>query len=266
MEITEAITSKRFLVRLSYLGFRYHGLQKQLQFMTIEERVEIELKKYFGDKALRIRFSSRTDSLVSARGIYLLIMFQDHEEELKDVAHSLDQLPNDIKVLDIKAVDNYYVLDHNIVEEEYHYYFTFKQDNFDPFSAPFFSNIKENLNIELMKEAAALFVGQHYFKNFSFRITPDSVLKRQILSAEITENKSISGTFMPEISYVFKVRSQGFLRGQVRAMMGALFLVGRNEMSLNDLKNLLSDSEGRNPQWRMPAAGLVLYNTVLKPL
>lgn len=264
MENQETVLSKRFLVRLSFLGFRYHGLQKQMQFMTIEERVEIELKKYFGEKAFRIRFSSRTDSLVSARGIYLLIMFQDLEEELKDVEHSLNQLPNDIKVHSVKPVDNYYVLDHNIKEKEYHYYFTFNQEHFDPFSAPFFSNIKEDLNIEMMKKAANLFIGEHYFKNFSFRITPDSIIKRTITSAEIIENTTIVGSFLPATSFVFKVKSSGFLRGQIRAMMGALFLVGRGELSLEDLKGLLSDSEGLKPQWRMPAAGLVLFETILK--
>jgi tRNA pseudouridine38-40 synthase len=55
-------------------------------------------------------------------------------------------------------------------------------------------------------------------------------------------------SFFPKVSYVLKVRGKGFLRYQIRLMMGALVCLGRSEISLENFKQLLeTDLDGFVP-------------------
>ncbi|MBY0414923.1 MAG: hypothetical protein K2Q18_12200, partial [Bdellovibrionales bacterium] len=63
------MNSKRFLIKLSYLGFRFHGVQKQSNapnLLSVQGRLEKSLGQYFSTDSFSTRFSSRTDAMVSA--------------------------------------------------------------------------------------------------------------------------------------------------------------------------------------------------------
>ena len=63
----------------------------------------------------------------------------------------------------------------------------------------------------------------------------------------------------PANSYVFKVRSKGFLRYQVRLMVAALLAVGKGDWSLEDVKNSLVNFEGAQINRIAPSSGLILH-------
>ncbi len=257
------MNSKRFLIQLRYLGFRYHGVQKQPGLQSVQGRVEETLKKSLKEMPLQTRFSSRTDALVSSLESYCLLMCEK-EAALEMIEHALAKLPPDIEVLSVKKVADDYILLKHSGEKEYHYYFCFNQKNFHPFSSAFMTHIREELDIELMKKGAALFSGEHDFKNYAHKLKDSVDSRRKIVSSTLERNEVLVASFFPVPSYVFKVRGAGFMRGQVRAMMGALFRLGKGELTLPELKRSLEQEDATFVKWLAPSSGLILQSTEIK--
>ena len=212
--------SKRFLVNIQYLGFRFHGVQKLPGLPNVQERIESTLSKTFSNSQFKTRFSSRTDAMVSALDSYALLMFVD-EVELTFVEDSLKKLPPDIKMLEIKPVEDNFTILKSVKNKTYRYYFSFNTES-HPFCAPFMTIINEDLDIELMKKGCKLFIGEHNYEHYVYKPKAGTTFNREIYSADIFENIDLSANFFPDQSWYFEVKSNGFMRGQVRLMMGAL--------------------------------------------
>ena len=110
-----------------------------------------------------------------------------------------------------------------------------------------------------MKEAAVVFEGVHNFKRYACKPTVDSNLEREIISSTIEKNTLLTSNFNPESAYVFKVRSKGFLRYQVRLMMAALISVGKSEWTIEDLRNSLINFNETPMKNNAPSSGLILH-------
>lgn len=199
--------------------------------------------------------------MVSARDA-ALELFLDHEP-LKDLPGFLKDfnlnLPQDIRAVEIIEVDaNFNIIQHPKVKE-YLYLFSFGQKS-HPFAAPFLATFPENLDIALMKKGAKLFEGTHNFRNYCTKPTAGTKVEREVLFCEVTENTEITASFFPENSYAMTVRGSGFLRNQVRLMMGALVQLGRGEYSLEDIQNSLKKDNEMIMNYIAPGSGLILNN------
>ena len=172
-----------------------------------------------------------------------------------------NNLPSDIRVKSIVEVDSDFNIIQNSKFKEYHYYFS-SGDKSHPFNAPLVRDFGKSLDIPLMKEAAQCFLGTHNFKRYASNPKANTVFEREIITSEIILNDKITGSFLPEKSYVFKVKSKGFLRYQVRLMFGAIVNVGRGEFSLNDIRESLENFNGRQIKHIAPSSGLVLNKVV----
>jgi tRNA pseudouridine38-40 synthase len=133
-----------------------------------------------------------------------------------------------------------------------------------PFCAPFMVNLQEDLNIELMKKGATLFEGTHDFYSFAFRPNPETQTEGSIDVCELTENSIYSGNFFPETSYVLKVVGEGFKRQQIRLMMGALIDLGRQDIDLKQLENIIDGRNRIKLEHIAQASGLILNSVELK--
>ena len=65
-------------------------------------------------------------------------------------------------------------------------------------------------------------------------------------------------------SYFFKVTSNRFLRGMVRAIMGTLFEVNENKIELELLDNIIIKKERKLAGPSVPARGLYLNKVLYK--
>ena len=118
------------------------------------------------------------------------------------------------------------------------------------------------LDIEEMKKGALLFSGTHYFGLYCTKPSKETVLTRTIDSCEIAENNILIANFFPEETFVLKVCGKGFLRYQIRLMMGVLVELGRRNISLDDIKeSLIEKTESKDALANIaPGSGLHLYN------
>jgi len=138
--------------------------------------------------------------------------------------------------------------------------FSFGQKN-HPFTASIMESFTFDLDIELMKEGAKLFLGKHNFRKYCTKPSEKTIFRREILVSEIVENDIFTASFFPEKSYIYKVSSEGFMRNQVRLMMGQLFELGRGNITIEDLKNSLAEDITKGHfNYIASASGLTLYN------
>lgn len=251
----------RFLVEISYLGFRYHGVQIQPGYLTVAYRFEELLNAHFPEQ-YHYRFSSRTDAMVSSEQSYLLLMFSV-DVSLEDVFNVFKKLPTDIQIKSIKKKSSDYILGNDVLEKEYSYYFHFGAEKLNAFLAPFICHIDDELNISQMQLMAQMFEGTHDFRALSFKPTEEQKTIRQISHSKIVQVNDIFG-YPVENVWEFQVRGQGFLRGQVRMMMGALVSAGQNKLNSQVLKDLLKGNPTEYYAWRVPGVGLTLKRTLLK--
>lgn len=249
-----------YLVKIQFLGFRFHGWQKQLKTKTVHDMIDKTLSFVF-DSTQRYKTlgAGRTDAKVSA-SMYGFQLFSDFEVDTKEFLKVFNvNTTADIKALSIQKVASSFNIIQSTKIKEYHYYFSFGEKQ-HPFSAPFLVGIYESLDIELMKKGANLFEGEHYFHKYCTKPTENTIFKRIIDSCEIVENTILQANFFPTKSYVLKVKGKGFLRYQIRLMMGALFELGRRNVDLEFIEQSLQETNDRKFLREIaPASGLQLY-------
>lgn len=246
-----------YLVKFQYLGFRYHGWQVQPDVKTVQKMIEKTIRFVLKHEDFKVLGASRTDMMVSANQSAFELFLKEHWEvdPLKEKLNK--SLPNDIAVLNIEEVDEKFNIIQGAKEKEYHYLFSYGE-KIHPFCAPFMLGVHDDLDIEKMKLGAKLFEGVHNFQRYSFRPTGKTNFVREIYSCEIVENTVLKANFFPEKSFLLKVRGSGFMRYQIRLMMGVLFQLGKSEVDLDFIEDTLKNPSPQTLQEIAPASGLCL--------
>lgn len=248
-----------YLVRIQYLGFRYSGWQIQPGQRTIEGMLSKTLKFVLPNEPFRILGSGRTDAKVSA----LVMAFELFlENPVKDTTMFLAlfnrNLPPDIRAMSIDPISRKFNIIKDVKTKEYIYLFSCGEKN-HPFCAPFLASIQERLDIETMKKAARLFEGNYNFSNYTVKKKGDSDTKRTIRVCELKENKVLTANFFPQTSYALHVEGAGFVRYQIRMIMGALIQLGKGELALDDIEAFLKDYSDKRQTYIAPGSGLLLH-------
>lgn len=252
-----------FLIEVQYLGFRYHGWQRQPGVKTIQEMIERTLKFILEDKPFKILGASRTDAMVSATQAAFELFLQEPEDDRQLLIDLNENLPADIRVMSIKRVDEHFNIIQHAKEKEYLYLFSHGEKN-HPFAAPYLTTIHADLDIELMKEGAGLFEGKHNFKMYCYKPKKDTQYERELLLSEIVENTLWKANFFPEQSFIYRVRGMGFMRNQIRLMMGKLFRLGKHEIGLSDIVESLKNPSDSPEYYIAPASGLMLHQMTFR--
>lgn len=250
-----------YIIRLQFLGFRFHGWQKQVDQKTLQGHVEKTLRFVLGSDNSKVLGSGRTDARVSANDFPMELFAKEKITDLNQFLIDFNlNLPNDIKALSIIETDEKFNIINNSKIKEYVYFFSFGTKN-HPFAAPILTCFYQELDLELMKKGAALFQGHHWFKHYCTKPTELGNYNREIIVSEIVENDIYTANFFPKKSYIYRIKSRGFLRNQVRLIMGTLFRLGQGQVDLEFIKkSLIEHSIERPLPFVAPASGLILYN------
>ena len=109
-----------------------------------------------------------------------------------------------------------------------------------------------------MKKGAKLFEGEHYVKSYCYKPTDNGIYNREILTCELVENKIYIANYFPKQSYLLRVKGKGFMRNQIRLIMGALIDLGKGKLSLEDIRVSLLPDSNIKMEYIAPASGLIL--------
>lgn len=236
---------KRFyyLMEIQYLGFRYHGWQKQPGVITVQKMVLKTLNWVHPKAANKVLASGRTDAKVSVNKTYIEVFTDQEIEDLFFFIEDFNRnLPPDVRALSIVPTTKEFNIIQSDKIKEYHYYFSFGE-KFHPYCAAFMCNIIEVLDIEIMKKAAPLFEGKKDFYSYTYKPNPETQTTGEVLSCTLMENTVFKASFFPQKSYVIKVKGKGFKRNQIRLMVGMLFELGKGNKTWDEFIQTL---DGRN--------------------
>ena len=248
-----------YLIRIQYLGFRYHGRQVQPQVKTVQKMVERTLAFVLKHPNFKILGASRTDMMVSANAAAFELFLEEALEVKPFLRQFNKSLPNDIKALSIQEAGAHFNIIQDSKRKEYRYLFSHGEKT-HPFCAPFLLGVQENLEVSRMQKGAKLFEGKHNFQRYAYKPSEKTVFERELFLAEIIENTELTASFFPEKTYVFKVQGNGFLRYQIRLMMGVLFQLGKGEVDLNFIEDSLKNPGPETLKELAPASGLSLHS------
>jgi tRNA pseudouridine38-40 synthase len=251
-----------YLIKIQYCGFRFSGWQKQTNSKTIQEMVDKTISFIMKHDDFKTLGTGRTDAKVSANEYYLELFIsekQDVEKLLENLNHSL---PPDIRALEVKEVDDKFNIIGAPKLKEYLYLFTLNSKP-HPFSAPYIVYFDGDIDIELMKKGAKRFEGKHNFKKYCYKPSERTIFDREIESCEIIENNLYTANFFPEKTWILKVKGKGFLRHQLRMMMGTLISLGRGDLSIEDVIDSLKGIDIKDIGNIAPSSGLMLNSVEL---
>lgn len=247
-----------YVITIQYLGYRFHGWQKQPNVKTLHLMVDRTLNYILEGKRFKSLVAGRTDAMVSAESAaFELFLFEPLQDEKAFLELFNHNLPQDIRALHIKQVNaEFNIIQHSKIKE-YIYLFTYGQ-KCHPFCAPIMTTILDELDIDIMKQGAKLFEGEHNFKPYCYRPTENGIYTREILTCELVENTIYTANYFPEKTYLLKVRGKGFMRNQIRLMMGTLIDLGKGEISLETIQSSLMPDSEMVMHYIAPASGLIL--------
>jgi tRNA pseudouridine38-40 synthase len=251
-DLTEIFTYK---VILSYKGTNYSGWQFQtVNPETIQQHVQKVIADIVNYQDFKVIGASRTDTGVHASGQVLKIVLPKKIDPKKLTLGMNSKLPNDIKVINSQFITNSFNVNRDTKSKEYHYYFA-SRSNQNALLDETIYFLNENINIQKLKEACALLVGEHNFEGLCVKGSRDVNPIRSITHCSIEKTSFLP--FESEIYYL-KIEGTGFLKYMVRFIMGALLDISRGNLSNEVLQNSLKTGESFTPKKKAPAKGLHL--------
>src|SRR5215475_12347843 len=241
-----------FKVLIEYDGTRYSGWQEQKNARTVMGELREASREVFGND-VDMQGAGRTDAGVHALGQVVHIRVgstvKHHPEVIKRRFNDL--LPADIAVLDIERAPRNFHARHDARSRVYVYQISRRKQ---AFTKRYVWWVKEDLDLDVMRRAAALLVGRHDFICFraSDAARPDEstivVVERVDIEAE-------------DDMIQIRIEASHFLWRMVRRVIGVLVKVGKGEVDIGDFKQLLDgrcDPKLDVAAWTAPASGLFL--------
>ena len=183
----------RYLGKVTYLGTKYQGWQKQNDVPSIQGKLEEVLSTLFNSK-IEIFGSGRTDAGVHATGQYFTFDAVDRYE-CNDLVYRVNcLLPEDIKILEFKKVSDDFHARFSAKGKVYKY--IIKNEEKDPFLFDRVCLYKEPIDIKLLEEACKMFEGTHDFKDFTSKEEDEDNFVRTIFSVSLEKiDENITLTF-----------------------------------------------------------------------
>ena len=237
----------KFLIKFAYDGTNFSGFQYQPGKRTIEEELNKVLTKINNNHKTTIVATGRTDAKVHALSQYAHVNLDVNITEYKLKRAMNSYLDDDIHVLEVKKVDDSFHARYNVLSKTYKYYINLGEYN--PTRRNYELQYNHTLNIEKMKEAIKVFLGEHDYRAFVTQNKEKDNCIRTITKAEMEEKNNI---------LIITFTGNGFLRYQVRNMVGILIRIGENKLTKEQLSEILLSCDRTKSGKTAPACGLYL--------
>ena len=242
---------KRYLITFSYDGTNFNGYQRQDGLRTIQEEMEKALKIINGGIDTVINSSGRTD-----KGVHAMCQKAHVDISVSITPYKLmramnSNLPEDIHVIKTEVVDDNFHARYLVKEKEYQY--KLNMGEYNPLDRNYVYEYCKKLDVNKMRNAIKYFVGTHDFKSFTPAKDKRENYVRTINYADITVENDI---------LIFTFRGNGFIKYQIRNMVGYLIRVGEGKKMGGDIPKILLSKDRRMASITAHPEGLYLTNVI----
>ena len=241
----------RYFIEFAYKGTAYHGSQVQPNGITIQSVMEEALRTILR-VPVALTFAGRTDAGVHAEQMFAHFDLENElpavdQEPIAWLTSRLNRLlPKDIAVSRIYPVADDLHARFSARSRTYEYRITTRKS---PFLYDTRTFVPQALDYEAMNEAAKQLLGTHDFASFC-KVHTD--VKTTICT--VTQAYWQQDT----MGAVFTITADRFLRNMVRAVVGTLFEVGKQQLSVEGFADIISSRSRQAAGQSAPAEGLFL--------
>lgn len=240
-----------YLIKIEYDGTKFVGWQYQKNGSSIQEKIEIALKKIFNYK-IRINGAGRTDKGVHAFGQFANFSLKKKIEDKNKFLNSINFFlrKNLISIITVNKKNKEFHARHQAKERIYEYHITNRQGSLSINKYKSW-HIKKKLDINLLKKAAKLLEGTHDFSTF----------RAASCSAKSPIKKMNSIKIKKKGDKIFiRFNSRSFLQNQVRSMVGCFKYISTGKWNINEFKQVFKSKKRIKCAPPAPACGLYLLN------
>lgn len=232
-----------------YDGTDFVGFQIQDNGRSVQQVLNEALSAVY-KKEITVTGCSRTDSGVHARGHVSScdVPFVIPEEKIPLAVNAF--LPPDLSVRKAVYVKDDFNARFCSLGKRY-IYRLYSSRTRSPLQARYSHFITLDPDIEAMKKAAAVMVGEHDFAAFCAAGGSQNTTVRKIFAVNVNKG-AVPGLIEIE------VQGEAFLYNMVRIMSGTLLYAGIGKLSTADIEALFENPERQNAGKTLPPEGLTL--------
>lgn len=234
-------------LKISYDGEKYYGWQRQPDYITVEGEIEKALLDLFGYE-VDLLGSGRTDKGVHAieQVANFHVKTKIKPEQIKFALNS--RLPQQIRINESVLVDEDFHARYSGVGKTYVYQIYNCRTN-SPFFRKYALFVPFNLDVEKMKEASQLILGEHDFKAFRSLNSSAKTTVRTIYDFKVEKNNKL---------ITLEITGNGFLYNMVRIIAGTLVEIGSNKRDISCIEDALKTGNRQLLGHTLKASGLFL--------
>ncbi|HVF43081.1 MAG TPA: tRNA pseudouridine(38-40) synthase TruA [Pyrinomonadaceae bacterium] len=242
-----------YRLTLQYDGTEFAGWQVQEGARTVQGELERALSLLEGARVV-VHGAGRTDAGVHAEAQGASVRLERSWETEKLRAAINGNVAADLRVVEVQTVADDFHARYSAKGKTY-VYRVFNERVHSPFWSRYALHEGCALDLNAMRDAARLFVGEHDWTAFSAAQTEVKSRVRNVTALEVSERLSARGRGrLVEI----RASAEGFLRYMVRTIAGTLLAVGRGEADTEAVRLAIETGERPNVFTTAPAHGLTL--------
>jgi tRNA pseudouridine38-40 synthase len=233
---------------VAYDGRHFFGWQRNGEQSTVQLALERAITDCLGLRVV-VRGSGRTDRGAHAEGQVASVRLPRDSDPAATMKMLNEALAQEIRVRDLRAVDDEFHARDSALAKQYRYVL-WTGAQLPPDEGGRVWHRPGRLNVESMREACALLVGEHDFASFATRPNfKQKSTRRTVSHATVEEEGS---------RIVFQIRADGFLYKMVRNIVRSLVKVGEGRLAAADLHTVLEARDRKAAPGTAPASGLYL--------
>lgn len=239
--------NRTFRLTIKYDGTRYAGWQVQPGQKTIQGMLE-EALKIILNESCHLTGAGRTDAGVHALGqvAHFKTLSKIPVSNLKMALNSI--LPKDISIVEVfEAHPDFHARKQALAKR--YIYRIFRGQTRDPFQWPYTWFLPDKLDIDMMKVCIPILRGEHDFSAFSVVKNDHMSGIRKLIKVEMDQKEN---------QLLFEFLGNGFLRKQIRRMVGTLIDVGRGRFIPDQFNLILLSRDPTQAGPTAPPQGLFL--------
>ena len=237
----------RYRIDFSYDGTKFNGYQLQPNLRTVQGELEKAVSYLNKQTYTSVQSSGRTDKGVHAVG-QVAHFDLDIDNTLDKIKRGLNSnLPADIHIIEVKRVSDSFHARFSAKKKEYVY--KINVGEYNPMERNYVYQYNKVLDVAKMKEAIKYFEGTHDFTSFVSSEDERENKVRTIIKTDIKKKQDII-----EISF----QADGFMKYQVRNMVGLLIAVGSGKKEVADVKRIINAKDRSKSVKTASAEGLYL--------
>ncbi|MGB7344771.1 MAG: tRNA pseudouridine(38-40) synthase TruA [Pirellulaceae bacterium] len=252
--------SRNFKLTVAYDGTDYAGWQIQLGHPTIQSELEKAIRRITGE-SVKVIGSGRTDSGVHAIAQVANCKIQSWPADAASLQRAVNTfLPDTIVVTESVEVGEDFHAIRDASRKRYRYQLQLGGAR-DAFLHRYHWRVKYEIDADLMRQAAAYFVGEQDFASFQAAGAIRKSTVRHVYACDVfVEQLSAEANRVatPRQRLTVEVEANGFLYNMVRNIVGTMVEVGRGRRPPEWIPELIAAKNRDLAGQTAPPQGLFL--------